>query len=605
MPSPHPAVSTSSRQLIQELSPRPPSITTSSYRTTSRPSTASSFEEENSEEESVKPHWTRRHHPYDRTRQNNRPHVSISPSNSRRASLYSHYSRSNDDMGSLLRRGSASASASASADEGSHYGGDSPSASMSPLTTSSPVFTFVGQTRRDREMMADGHLIAGMDMHGSGGGGQSVSSASASAPLSLDSLPSYPPDQKPPFSYPVLIRLAILGSPQKRLLLSQIYSAIEEKFPWYRDSAPKAWKASVRHCLSLNKEFVRMQRAVEDPGVGCGGWWSVGEGMKGLKRPRKRRPAQSKRDHEVDQTPVIKAPVPSPLAIRRRHSTTFDDAHHADPYPRYVSPYSSSSLPPSATSFQPESQTRSTLHHDKAMDVVLPPIEDYSLRLPPLQIPHHAQPLPTPPSSTRTAIFNGIGSDGTKGYSHPSYQVRRGSHTPTASSSSSYSTQSYGSASTSASSSGRANPMSISSLLNGSRGSSGATTVNNGSAVGAMLEEKFDKMDVEMEDARSQIIREMPPQQPPQQKKKDTEMRSGKITPFSSDQTLRPPSPEYEEPPTSTSSHPRRSTTPVAPSGSHRQRGHARPSSRPPSHGHNAGPPRPTRPPPPLPGAEA
>ena len=25
-----------------------------------------------------------------------------------------------------------------------------------------------------------------------------------------------------------------------------------------------------------------MQRAVEDPGVGCGGWWSVGEGMKGM-----------------------------------------------------------------------------------------------------------------------------------------------------------------------------------------------------------------------------------------------------------------------------------------------------------------------------------
>jgi hypothetical protein len=46
------------------------------------------------------------------------------------------------------------------------------------------------------------------------------------------------------------------------------------------DIQPK--QASVRHCLSLNKEFVRMQRAVEDPGVGCGGWWSVGEGMKGM-----------------------------------------------------------------------------------------------------------------------------------------------------------------------------------------------------------------------------------------------------------------------------------------------------------------------------------
>jgi hypothetical protein len=145
-------------------------------------------------------------------------------------------------------RASASASANASADEGSnsnsnsYYGGDSPVASQS--TTSSPIFTFVagGQANlHHRHGMPDGSPYAGPPGIGAGstsGGGQST------APLSLDSLPSYPPDQKPPFSYPVLIRLAILGSPQKKLLLSQIYSAIEEKFPWYRDSAPKAWKVS-------------------------------------------------------------------------------------------------------------------------------------------------------------------------------------------------------------------------------------------------------------------------------------------------------------------------------------------------------------------------
>lgn len=34
-----------------------------------------------------------------------------------------------------------------------------------------------------------------------------------------------------------------------------------------------------------------MQMNIEDSGVGCGGWWTVGEGMKGLKRPRLRLPS--------------------------------------------------------------------------------------------------------------------------------------------------------------------------------------------------------------------------------------------------------------------------------------------------------------------------
>ena len=64
----------------------------------------------------------------------------------------------------------------------------------------------------------------------------------ATPPLSLTDLPNFPAEQKPPFTYPVLIRLAIMGSPQRRLLLSQIYSAIEDKFPWYKENASKAWK---------------------------------------------------------------------------------------------------------------------------------------------------------------------------------------------------------------------------------------------------------------------------------------------------------------------------------------------------------------------------
>ena len=179
---------------------------------------------------------------------------------------------------------------------GSNYAQTLSSALSSPAT-SSPTFSFgrSDATGAFTHPHPHSHSSSPTTSYSPSGAHQQQ----ATSPISLDSLPSYPSDQKPPFSYPVLIRLAILGSPQKRLLLSQIYAAIEEKFPWYKESAPKAWKvstslptavdqwlnmrlqASVRHCLSLNKEFVRMQRAVEDPGVGCGGWWSVSEGTKG------------------------------------------------------------------------------------------------------------------------------------------------------------------------------------------------------------------------------------------------------------------------------------------------------------------------------------
>lgn len=239
------------REFETTNSPSPSTLT--AYRTASRASTASSVDE-NSEDELDHPanrhsRTRTRHHPYQahHSTQRRTP-LSASPSHHRRDSIYSAPSQSHDDMRAFLR-GSTSASANASADEGSnsnsnsYYGGDSPIASHS--TVSSPIFTFVAGRQVNSHHshgMPDGSPYAGRPGLGAGtggGGGQST------APLSLDSLPSYPPDQKPPFSYPVLIRLAILGSPQKRLLLSQIYSAIEEKFPWYRDSAPKAWKVSV------------------------------------------------------------------------------------------------------------------------------------------------------------------------------------------------------------------------------------------------------------------------------------------------------------------------------------------------------------------------
>ncbi|KAJ3504513.1 hypothetical protein NMY22_g17899 [Coprinellus aureogranulatus] len=53
--------------------------------------------------------------------------------------------------------------------------------------------------------------------------------------MNLWSLPYASPGERPPHSYPVLVWLAIYGSPDQRLTLNQIFSAIEERFEYYRN----------------------------------------------------------------------------------------------------------------------------------------------------------------------------------------------------------------------------------------------------------------------------------------------------------------------------------------------------------------------------------
>ncbi|KAH8922446.1 winged helix DNA-binding domain-containing protein, partial [Atractiella rhizophila] len=78
----------------------------------------------------------------------------------------------------------------------------------------------------------------------------------------------------PSYPYSVLIRLAILGSPTKKLTLDDIYTAIETRFPFYK-TAGSGWKQSVRHNLSVHQCFEKQRRPIFDPGKGS--YWSVNE----------------------------------------------------------------------------------------------------------------------------------------------------------------------------------------------------------------------------------------------------------------------------------------------------------------------------------------
>jgi len=77
---------------------------------------------------------------------------------------------------------------------------------------------------------------------------------------------------KPPYSYSCLIAEAILNSPEQRLPLASIYSAIQKAHPYYQ-SKNLAWQNSIRHNLSLNKCFERVEKGEGERRKGS--YWMV------------------------------------------------------------------------------------------------------------------------------------------------------------------------------------------------------------------------------------------------------------------------------------------------------------------------------------------
>ena len=78
-------------------------------------------------------------------------------------------------------------------------------------------------------------------------------------------LPTSTVHSKPPYSYVTLIRQAIMSATLQRMTLNEIYQWIVDSYPYFRTAPPK-WKNSIRHNLSLNKCFKRLQRSTNDPG---------------------------------------------------------------------------------------------------------------------------------------------------------------------------------------------------------------------------------------------------------------------------------------------------------------------------------------------------
>ncbi|KFP18429.1 Forkhead box protein M1 [Egretta garzetta] len=86
-----------------------------------------------------------------------------------------------------------------------------------------------------------------------------VNSAAAAIPTAAAASSSWQDSvsERPPYSYMAMIQFAINSTEKKRMTLKDIYTWIEDHFPYFKHVAKPGWKNSIRHNLSLHDMFVR------------------------------------------------------------------------------------------------------------------------------------------------------------------------------------------------------------------------------------------------------------------------------------------------------------------------------------------------------------
>ncbi|XP_050074740.1 forkhead box protein K1-like [Anopheles maculipalpis] len=89
----------------------------------------------------------------------------------------------------------------------------------------------------------------------------------------LTSKPSSRDNNKPPYSYSQIIVQAIRASPSQQLTLAEIYTYLQETYPYFRTRSGGGWQNSIRHNLSLNPFFVKIPRTQNE--VGKGNYWRI------------------------------------------------------------------------------------------------------------------------------------------------------------------------------------------------------------------------------------------------------------------------------------------------------------------------------------------
>ena len=139
----------------------------------------------------------------------------------------------------------------------------------------------------------------------------------------------FPEEPKPQHSYIGLISMAILSSPDKKLVLADIYQYILDNYLYFRHRGP-GWRNSIRHNLSLNDCFIKAGRAAN----GKGHYWAVHPACVNdfQKGDFRRRRAQRKvrrhmglhvEEEEEDDSPPASPSMSPPASPPEFHTTPY------------------------------------------------------------------------------------------------------------------------------------------------------------------------------------------------------------------------------------------------------------------------------------------
>ncbi|OAX79880.1 hypothetical protein ACJ72_05796 [Emergomyces africanus] len=222
---------------------------------------------------------------------------------------------------------------------------------------------------------------------------------------------------KPPYSYAILIGMAILRAPNRRLTLSQIYKWISDTFAFYR-AGDSGWQNSIRHNLSLNKAFIKQERPKDDPGKG--NYWAIEPGME----------AQFLRDKPVRRS-LVAALAPSTAHVEPH----LEQASQSHLHPTSITPLAGTSgtvgttgaaSPPTTTSTATTTTNITEPTNNNSFTNKAAPSSDPTGKGPSSVTTSTYMPPPTRRQSSNKAAILDLSSDATLPASDPALQEDSG-----------------------------------------------------------------------------------------------------------------------------------------------------------------------------------